>query len=164
MLENVLPPIFEKYPQVKLVIMGNLFPGTVKRLPKDRIEHHEWVDVQAYHYKMTLLDFDIALIPLRDSEFNRNKSCIKFVEASALAKPSVVSYVSPYKEAMLEDASNGIFIEHNNPLSWIEGISMLIEDEKLRKDMGNIAREVVLDRFNINKNYQMWIDYYTGLL
>jgi hypothetical protein len=164
LLEPVLPVIFDKYKNVKLVIMGNVFPGTIKKLPKDRIETHEWVDVQAYPYKMNILDFDIALIPLRDSEFNRNKSCIKFVEASALGKPSVVSYVSPYKEAMLEDASNGMFIENNHPLSWIEGISTLIEDEKMRRDMGQIAREVVLDRFDINKNYQLWIDYYTSLL
>lgn len=162
LLEEVLPVIMEKYKNVRLIIMGNKFEGTVKRLPQDRIEHHLWEDVQAYPFKYAALDPDIALIPLKDTEFSRNKSCIKWLEAGALQIPAVTSYVSPYAEIATEE--NGIFIENNHPDLWIQGISMLIEDEQLRINTGKAARQYVEDHFDMKKRYQEWIDFYMSII
>lgn len=161
LLEDVLPVVMQKYPELILVIMGQKFEGTLKKLPKDRIEFHWYVDTAAYPYKAAILDCDFAIIPLRATVFNKCKSNIKWVEQGALSIPSVTSYVSPYMELAKED--NGIFIEDNSTDAWIEGISKIIEDKQLRLDMGTSAYKTVAENFDINNQWHRWFDAYKSL-
>lgn len=160
LLSDVFPIIMKRYPQVTLVIMGHLFKGTVKNLPEDRIEFHQWVPTSAYPYKSASLDIDISLVPLQDTVFNRSKSAIKFIEQSALSTPSVVSLVSPYQELIAGD--NGVFVD-NTTDAWVEGISTLIEDPLLRSKIGGEARRYVETHYDINTQYHRWITAYQGL-
>jgi len=160
-LSEVLPCIMEKYKNVKLVLMGHQFHGTLKKIPKDRIEFHAWVPTPAYPYKSILNCPDIALIPLRQTGFNECKSAIKWIEMSALGVPSVATAMSPYID--MDTGNNGIFIEDNDKEGWIEGISILVEDSVLRAKMGGEARRFVEDNYDINKNYMKWLDAYRGL-
>ncbi len=162
LLAEVMPKIIEKYPQVKLVLMGMKFDGTLKEIPQAKIEFHPWVDTLAYPYKTALLNPDICVIPLVDNEFNRGKSNIKWVEMGALEVPCVTSYVTPYKEHMTDD--NGIFIENNDKDGWIDGISMLIEDKSMRLSMAESAHQTVRDNFDINKEWKQWENAYRSLL
>lgn len=161
LLEEVLPEVMRKYPQLTLVLMGVKFEGTLKNCPQDRIEFHKWVPTVAYPYKAAALDLDFAVIPLRDTEFNRCKSPIKWIEQGALQVPSVTSFVSPYKEVMKED--NGIFVD-NDKYAWIEGISRMTEDEALRLDMGQMAYNTVLEDYNIDTKYNLWEAAYSEVL
>jgi glycosyltransferase involved in cell wall biosynthesis len=151
----------KKYPELKLVLMGSMFKGTLKGIDEDRIEFHEWVKTPAYPYKAAILDLDFAIIPLEDNIFNRCKSNIKWVEMGALSIPSVTSYISPYREYATEN--NGIYIEDNDPKAWIEGISAMVEGAKLRETMGIEARKTVEDHFDINKKYILWEEAYKKL-
>lgn len=160
-LSDVLPEIMSRYKNVKLVILGQMFKGTVKNLPQDRIEHHPWVPTPAYPYKVSILDPHIGIIPLRDTEFNRCKSAIKWTELSAMGVPSVVSNVSPYKEIAREN--NGVFVD-NQVDSWVKGISLLIEDRILRAKIGANAQAYALAQFDINRRYGDWVDAYRSLL
>lgn len=161
LLTGVIAPILEKYPNVKLVLMGHKFEGTLKGIPKNRIEFHSWVPTPAYPYKTRIINPDICIIPLVDNEFNRCKSSIKWVEMGALGVPCVTSLVSPYKEVANEN--NGVFIEDNDPGAWIEGISLLIEDSILRAKMGSEARKTVLENFNIHDKHSLWRNAYRSL-
>jgi len=161
-LAEVLPIIMEKYPQVKLVLFGAVFEGTLKNIPKDRYEFHPWIATPAYHLKSAILDPDICVIPLYENEFSKCKSPIKWIEMGALGIPCVTSYYSPYKEIASED--NGIFIENNDKQAWIEGISLLIEDVALRKKISENAHKTVEDKFDINKMWKMWYDAYSEVL
>lgn len=160
MLQDVLPKIMEKYPQVQLVVMGYLFPFIKKLIPADRIEFHDWVDTVAYPYAVANLNPDISVIPLRDTTFNRCKSAIKWIEMGALGVPSVASHVSPYAQMADLKENNGVFIEGNDNRAWTEGISALIEDEKLRREIGENARQTVLDNFDINTQFHQWMNAY----
>lgn len=161
-IEDVLPVIMEKYSNVKLVILGQKFEGSLLKLPQDRIETHDWVPTVAYPYKTAILDPDICIIPLHDNIFNRCKSPIKWVEMGALEVPCVASYVSPYKEIATEQ--NGVFIEGNGTQDWIDGISLLIEDRILRAKMAGHAYRYVVDNFDINKRWVDWDNAYKELL
>lgn len=162
LLPEVLVEIMRKYQDVKLVILGQMFKGTLKDIPPERIEFHNWVHSEAYPYKTAILDPDICIIPLVDNQFNECKSPIKFIEMSALRVPCVVSHVSPYKEVMTED--NGVFIEGNDKEGWFRGISLLIDDVLLRKHIGTKAREYVEANFDINKEYVRWEKLYKELV
>lgn len=161
-LAPVLPKIMEKYKNVNLILMGAKFDATLKDLPKDRIEYHPWVPTPAYPYKAAILDPTIALIPLQDSEFNRCKSSIKWVEMSALKVPSVVSQVSPYKEVY--NGKNAAFVENNEPQAWIDAISHMIENPQDRESIGNEAYKTVEEDFDIDKKCVLWANAYKELL
>ena len=159
-LQDVLPVIFNKYPQAKLVIMGTVFHGTIKGLDKSRIEIHPWAHTQAYPYKTAIIDADISLIPLQLTDFNVCKSNIKWVEQAALEIPSVTSAVTPYIEH--SNGINGVFVE-NTDEAWIDGISMLIDDSIMRAKVGAEARATVEKHFSIDKQYIQWSDAYESL-
>ncbi len=161
LLEEVIPAVMEKYPQAKLVLMGSKWDATLKGIPKDRIEYHPWVPTPAYPYKAAALDADICVIPLVDSEFNRSKSAIKWIEQGALSVPCVASNVSPYKEMATED--NGVFIQDNSPEAWMNGISYLIENKDERRQMGTMARKYVEDNYDINDKWKLWHSAYEGV-
>ena len=126
--------IMKEYPQVKLCIAGAMFEGIFKNIDKNRIESWKWIDPTGHGYRTSMMDLDIAIIPLDDSEFNANKSCIKFYEFSSLKIPTLCSNVAPYSdEAPTESLTDNFY----------ESIKYLIENPKEREKLGN-------------KNYQ-WI-------
>jgi glycosyltransferase involved in cell wall biosynthesis len=154
----------EKYPHLKFVVSGAWFEGVLKTIPdwQKRVELNPWVDISAYPYKSILNDMDFFVIPLQDTEFNRCKSNIKWVEQAAIEVPAVTSLVSPYKEIATED--NGIFIEKNDPESWYEGICYMIENAEGRKKMGKAARATVEQHFDSNKEAHRWAEAYASAM
>lgn len=162
MIAEVIPAIMKKYPNVTLVLFGTKFDGTLKQVPKERIEFHDWLATPAYPYKSAILDPDICVIPLYENEFSKCKSPIKWIEMGALGVPCVTSHYSPYKELATE--ANGIFIEKNDKNAWIEGLSMLIEDKELRLKIGQEANNTVAKHYDINKEWIQWYNAYEELL
>lgn len=164
LLREPLREIFDKYKNVRLVIMGWMAPG-IKEEFGDRVEFIDWVDTVAYPFLLRSLDIDFAVIPLKDSEFNRCKSPIKWVEMGALEVPSVASLVSPYQEMVgLSNEDNGVYISGNDPHAWVKGISHLIDNPDARRQMGLSARKVVEQNFDINTQYHQWVNAYEELL
>ncbi len=161
-LKDVVPAVMKKYPDVTLVLMGMKWDATLKEIPEDRIEYHEWTPTPAYPYKTAILNPTIGLIPLVDNEFNRCKSAIKWLEWASLGVPCVTSNVSPYKEIATE--GNGVFIENNSSRSWHEGICLLIEDKLLRAKVGGEAKRYVENNYDAKKNVNLWYDAYKSLL
>lgn len=161
LLRDVLPRIMDKYKNVVFVVFGQKFDGIMKSLPQDRVEYHPWVKTPAYPYKLAILDLDIMLIPVVDNIFNRRKSPIKWMEASLLDVPCVMSDISPYKDIQAE--GNGVYIENNHPDSWAEGISYLIENREDAEKMAFSSRLQVMDKFNIHRQYKQWVEAYETL-
>jgi glycosyltransferase involved in cell wall biosynthesis len=162
LLQEVLPRLMAENPDITLVLMGTKFDGTLKGIPKERIEFHGWVPTAAYPYKAAILDLDLALIPLQDTAFNASKSAIKFLEMSSLAVPSVVSFVSPYKELATED--NAMWIEDNSPEAWYKGISEMVHNPLLRSKTALEAELMIRRDHDIQKKAHLWIRAYENLL
>lgn len=159
----VLPEIMDIYPNLKLVITGQRFDGTLKGVPKERIEHHHWTHLQAHPYKQSTLDLDFAIIPLKDSEFNSGKSSIKWVEYGALQVPAVTSHVAPYDEVADLVKENGIFVDNTHE-AWIQGLSIMIENAEMRKVMGQRARKTVEEHFDASLKYPLWVSAFNQTL
>ncbi|MFB6076335.1 MAG: hypothetical protein ABEK17_04290, partial [Candidatus Aenigmatarchaeota archaeon] len=83
-IKDPLREVFEEFDNLKLVIQGCKWDGTLKGIP---YEFHKWIDFEGHPYKSASLNLDIGLIPLNDNAFNRSKSCIKWYEYSALGVP-----------------------------------------------------------------------------
>lgn len=160
MVAPAIHKILKDYPYAKLVLMGAKFDGTLKGIAPGQIEHHGWVHTQAYPYAAQLLDLDFAVIPLKDTEFNRKKSAIKWIEMAAMGVPAVTSCIPPYAQVMDLVPDNGVFIDGETPAAWYEGIRQMIENVELREKIGENARQTVAEFFDINGEYSRWSNLY----
>ena len=163
-LAEVLPEFMRQNPMVTLVIMGQLFKGTLKGIDPKRIEYRGWCPTPAYPYVSAILDLDFAVIPLVDSDFNNCKSPLKWLEMAALEVPAVSSFCSPYAEMMDLDPESGVFVESNSPDGWLIGLNQMAQDAKARKSMGKRARAVVEAHFDIEKRCPLWAETYQEVL
>lgn len=159
LIRESLREIAAKYPQVKIVMVGYM-PNSMKNdFRPGQVEFHPWVETPAHPWRIATLDIDIAMIPLKDTIFNRSKSTIKWVEFSSLEIPCITSYVPPYDAIQdSDDNDKGIFVENNDPQAWIKGMELLIENAAIRKKMGAAARRYVKDHHDINTQYHQWVN------
>ena len=110
-IKDDIERIMKEYPRIKLCIAGTMFEGIFKNIPKDRIESWGWVDATGHGFRTAMMDLDLAIIPLKDSDFNSNKSCVKFYEFSSLKVPTICSNVAPYKDEAPKESLTDNFYE-----------------------------------------------------
>jgi glycosyltransferase involved in cell wall biosynthesis len=98
------------------------------------------VRIEEYLVTLRNLALDIILLPLKDSDYNRGKTAVKFLEASALGVPVVASNHFIYQDKII-DGENGFLAEEKQ--EWKEKIKLLIREQKLRQQMGENAKRTV---------------------
>lgn len=76
------------------------------------------------------LQWDIALAPLADREFNRSKSDIKYLDYALLGIPGIYSRVDAYMESV-EHGNTG-WLCCNVQKSWYEALVGLLSNQELR--------------------------------
>ena len=105
-------------------------------------------------------NIDIFIAPLRNNLFNRCKSCIKFLEYSALGTPGVYSRIAPY-EGIVVHGENGFLA--SSPQEWEAYLGILIKDHILRRSMGNAAQDTV-KRMLLSDHAHEWGTVYRAAL
>jgi len=159
MVKDVFKRIVEKYENVEFLIFGYFFKGVFQGLT--RVTEVPWVQHAAYPYRLPALNADIGIAPLEDNEFNRNKSCIKYLEYGAVGMPTVASNVSPYKEVM-KDGETGFLASDND--EFVEKLSQLIEDKSFRKKMAKKAYEDIKENHNADTFAYKWVEAYDKII
>jgi len=155
MMKNILTRIFDKYgDEVVFVELGDV--PDLKKIFKDRMEFHQFVDLSIYPLKFASLNLDIGLCPLVDDEFNGYKSQLKWSEYASLGIPSVCSDLKPYR--CVEDGVTGM--KGKTEDDFFEKLCTLIDNKKLRQDMGKNALEKNFKDFNLKTNARKWVEIY----
>jgi len=103
-------------------------------------------------------EIDVALVPLRDTKFNRMKSELKIIEAGTMCKAVICSKVTPYKEH-IEDGENGLLATN-----WYDEIKYMIKEPEHRKDMADCLSETIKEKFNPEKIQKERMDLYKSLV
>lgn len=155
-VKTTLIDILKKYEKVKLLLMGPLdIPEDLKKY-EERINLVPFLPRKEFYRK--LYEADINLAPLEiGNPFCESKSEIKFTGAGILGIPTVAVKNQTYSEA-IEDGVDGFLAD--NAGEWTEKISRLVEDENLRHEMGEKARQKVLERYtNQNDKNTRYVDY-----
>jgi glycosyltransferase involved in cell wall biosynthesis len=93
-----------------------------------------------------LMQGDIGLMPLRDTDWEKGKCGFKAIQYMALGIPAVVSPVG-VNNWIVEHGSSGFLCETSQ--DWKDFLKLLIGDVSRRKEMGKKARE------KIRKNYSV---------
>ena len=105
-------------------------------------------------------NWDIGIVPLVNTEFNKCKSELKYIELTALGVPIVASDVNAYKQA-IEDGVTGFLA--NDEDEWVAKLSKLIDDPKLRNGILNNARDDILKNYNLRDRAKQWDEIFKSL-
>ncbi len=88
---------------------------------------------------------------------------VSLLQASACEVPVIASQVGGIPE-IIRHRENGILIEPGDWRGFYRAVKMLIENEKLRKDMGKKGREIVKRNFSIASMVDRYIQVYKKLM
>ncbi len=93
-----------------------------------------------------LNSFDIGIMPVPDTEWAKGKCGFKAILYMSCGLPVVVSPVGANLE-IIDEGVNGFFAANNE--EWVNTISKLVEDGKLRRTMGEKGRDKVIQRYSL---------------
>jgi colanic acid/amylovoran biosynthesis glycosyltransferase len=105
---------------------------------------------------------DIFILPCvvaRDG--SRDVTPNVLIEAMAMKIPVISTNITGIPE-LVQDGISGILVPPKNERALTEAIIRLINDDTLRRYLGEKAREKVEERFDINKNILKYIDLFQG--
>lgn len=111
-------------------------------------------------YEEAIRTSDIALLPLRDNEFNRSKSDLKFIECAgngAVALASPVVYAST-----IQEGKTGFIYRDEREFS--NKLNLLIKNRNLRRMVAEKAYNYVKHERLMSQHYEERLDWYRDLL
>ena len=88
-------------------------------------------------------EFDISVAPLRKDTFSEGKCSMKILESMAMGIPVVASAVGE-NNYVITDGVNGYLATTSE--EWIRKLEMLIQDQSLRKKIGQKGLETVKEK------------------
>lgn len=134
-LEDAITQIVNKYnDSIEIEIMGAK-PDFVDKLGLKHLPYQDGYD--AYTAYMAKCNWDIGLAPMPETEFHRCKYFNKYVEYASFGIAGIYTDCEPYIYG-IRDHENGLLVK-NTTKDWVDGISELIENEKLRKAISDMC-------------------------
>ncbi|HTL48503.1 MAG TPA: glycosyltransferase [Verrucomicrobiae bacterium] len=150
-----------RIPDVRLLIVGD---GR-ERMPLERLAVS--LDLQKnVHFTGNLTDVPRALAAMDIFAFPatwREGFGLSIVEAMACAKPVIVTNIWALN-SLIEDRKTGILVEPKRVDVLAGAIEMLFHDNDLRKAIGEAARRIVIENFNIPRMAREISDVYNEVL
>ena len=152
MVKPVILALLDEFPNLEFIIAQDI--GTFKDIKHPRLKVLDrWVSIIDYPAMVKGWDLDIGIAPLRDNNFNRAKSNLRWIEYSALKVPTVASNVRPFAEC-ITDGKDGLLCASKQ--AWYETLKSLIKDKHARQSLGQNAYDTVRDRFNMTKTAELY--------
>lgn len=125
--------------------------GLAEHFGKERSLSVPFAAIEQYPAAMTM--FDIALAPAGKGGFFRGKSDLRWMEAGALAIPTVAD---PLVYHRIENGVNGFHAD--TPVEALEILRRLVGDAELRTIVGERAQEYIRENCSIQTTAQQWVD------
>ena len=139
LIKPTIIKLLKKYDNLKLRLVGELnIPDDLKEF-EDRILFSPFMDWE--QLPKVIASLDINLAPLEETIFNEAKSENKWLEAALCHVPTVASDVGAFKHE-IKDKEDGFLCK--NEKEWEKVLTELIENEELRKQIGNNAYNRVI--------------------
>ena len=103
-----------------------------------------------------LMEIDIGVMPLFDSEWERGKCGFKAIQYSALGIPSVVSAVGVNSDVVQTGITgyvvNEMYSDNRVYTHWDESLTELVKSRNLRIKMGKAGRSRMIEKYSKEKN------------
>jgi len=169
-LKPAIQYIAKKYPHVKFVMFGTMYPWITDAIPEKQRELHQWVPYDGYRSKRAILDCDINVCVLRNDEFSRSKSAIKFYEGSLNPhhpEATLAPDMPPYNEEIVDGETGLLYDPNPDPRiaadSFAANLEHLIQNADLRKKLAAGAHKWVMENRHYLKTTPGLYEYYHEL-
>lgn len=130
---------FDQRLLIEIVGAGDFRLDSVAALYKPWLMEREVEDVQ---------HFDIGIMPMPDNRWTRGKCGFKALQYMSVGIPVVCSPVGVNREIVIH-GGNGFWAE--TPSQWYTALRHLVEDPALRHNMGERGRQIVEEKFSLEK-------------
>jgi len=107
-----------------------------------------------------LAAIDIGIMPLPDDEWSNGKCACKGLQYMALKIATVMSPVGVNSD-IIQDGVNGFLADKTE--EWVDKLSLLIEDEQLRRNLAENGRTTVLEKYSVKANAPLYLKYFNEL-
>lgn len=146
----------------KIVAKQKLFNSieTENKILLGKPEIYDGQYITYAEYENALHTSDIALLPLLDTEFNRSKSDLKFIESASGGAVVLASPVA-YSETV-KDGENGFIFRDTREFD--EKFRLLISDKNKRRELAENAYNYVKNNRLMSQHYEERIFWYRELL
>jgi glycosyltransferase involved in cell wall biosynthesis len=143
-LIKAIPAVVEKYPNVKLVLVGEgPNKSNLKKLVKELgIERHVTFTGKQKEIAKLLKSSNIFVLPSKREAFG-----LVNAEAMICGLPIVASKVGGIPE-IVKDEETGILVEPQNHEEITKALLILIENPEIRKTLGEAGEKRVLEKFD----------------
>ena len=164
---NAAEQVIGKYPKTMFWIVGDgmAVPELRKRVLAGGLSRNfyfsGWVrqeEVSAY-----ISASDIGLVILPDVLSARGRVTLKEFEYWACGIPAVVPRL-PALEEVVEEGKTGLFYDPGNAADLAEKIGILIEDEEMRRKMGENGKKMVKEKFQWDRLADRFVEICDGYL
>lgn len=117
--------------------------------------------------------FDVSLAPLVKSDFNRNKSQLKVIEAGFHKKAIIATAEEPYTLDLVDSFNSGNFNDKGNALlvqssknhkQWFQQMKRLVENPSLIEDLGNKLYETVKDKYSLSTVSKNRVEFFKSII
>ena len=105
--------------------------------------------------------FDIGIMPIPDNEWSKGKCGMKGLLYMSVGVPTIMSGIVMNKK-IIQNGKNGFLA--NSPSEWVDLLSKLIENQDLRKKIGQAGRETVLKNYSKNVVKETYFNLYSSLI
>lgn len=152
--------VLKREPEVKFLVVGGgeLLKELNAFVKKLGIE--EKVIFLGWRRDMDLIYADLDVVVL--TSINEGTP-VTLIEAMASAKPVVATRVGGVPD-VVKDGVTGILVPPEDVIGLTQGILKLLEDKKLREDLGRAGREFVRERFSKDRLIRDMENLYTTIL
>ena len=120
-----------------LVIVG----ATGISIPGVQVECHPWSEASEAE---AIASFDIGIMPLADSPWERGKCGYKLIQYMACGRPVIASPVG-VNQQLVHPGVNGMLADSHE--QWLRACKLLLQDASLRERLGLHARHDVEQRY-----------------
>jgi glycosyltransferase involved in cell wall biosynthesis len=144
-LKNFMPTLerlYQRYPHFQLKIVCDRFidSSTVPVIKKKWSAETEEKDLKS---------FDIGIMPLTDDLWSRGKCGLKILQYFSVGVPAVCTPVGINRD-IVHDTVNGFWAQDEK--QWEDRLLTLIQEEKLRREMGVEGRKTVEKLYTVEVN------------
>ncbi|MFZ1719885.1 MAG: glycosyltransferase family 4 protein [Candidatus Moraniibacteriota bacterium] len=147
-ITEALLRVMEARPAVKLVIAGPLVLDDAFAPFRERIIRLPFASRREHFENIASIDINLAPLVIGDP-FCESKSELKFVEAGACGIPTIASATQTFREAIVNGEDGLVAV---NTDEWKEKLLRLIDDEQLRKDIGEAARKKAFEQYTTERS------------
>lgn len=150
-LEGVISQVQSAYTDVRFMVIADQKP----LLNLQGLVFREWNIATEIN---DLCEFDIGIMPLPEDEWSKGKCAFKTLQYMALEIPVVASPVG-VNYLVIDHGVNGYLASTH--VEWREYLSLLIENKKLRKEIGKHGRMKIMERYSVQSNEARFLSLFT---